>query len=60
MAYKILNKKVIHISPPNNLTDYQSRKIENAKKPVKMLKLIDKIKQQKFEINGKRVRLSYC
>ena len=59
MAYKIVDKKVIHISPPNNLTSYQSRKITNAKVPIKMLNLIDKIKQQRFEIDGKRIRISY-
>jgi len=59
MAYKIVNKKVVHISPPNNLTPYQSRKIENAKAPTKVLNLLDKMQQQRFEINGRRIRLSY-
>ena len=59
MAYKIVDKKVIHISPPNNLTSYQSRQITNAKTPTKMLNLISKMKQQRFEIDGKQIRISY-
>jgi len=59
MAYKIVNKRVVHISPPNNLTPYQSRKITNAKVPTKMLNLLDKMKRQRFEIDGRRVKVSF-
>ena len=59
MAYKIVDEKVVHISAPNNLTLYQSHQIENAKAPIKVLNLLDKMKQKKFEIDGREIRLSY-
>ena len=59
MAYKIVNKKVVHISPPNNLTSYQSKRIASAKAPIKMLDALAKMKQQQFKINGRRIKISF-
>ena len=44
MAYKIINNKVQNITPPNNLTVAQKRKILNAQPSQKMILLLDKIK----------------
>jgi len=59
MAYKIVNKKVVHISPPNNLSKYQSKKIEEAKVPLQMLNLLKKVKLEELDNYGQRVRISY-
>ena len=59
MAYKIVDKKVIHISPPNNLTKAQSKAIDEAKVPKQMLELLKKIKLETLDNNGQRIRISY-
>lgn len=59
MAYKIVDKKVVHISPPNNLSKYQSKKIEEAKVPPQMLHLLKKVKLEELDNYGQRVRISY-
>lgn len=59
MAYKIVDKKVIHISPPNNLSKTQSKKIEEAKVPLQMLNLLKKVKLEEVNNYGQRIRISY-
>jgi len=58
MAYKIVDKKVIHISPPNNLTKAQSKAIEEAEVPKQMLELLKKMKLETLDDNGQRVRIN--
>jgi len=59
MAYKIVDKKVVHISPPNNLSKTQSKKIEEAKVPPQMLNLLKKVKLEEVNNYGQRIRISY-
>jgi len=59
MAYKIVDKKVVHISPPNNLSKSQSKQIEEAKVPPQMLNLLKKVKLEELNNYGQRIRISY-
>ena len=59
MAYKIVDKKVLHISPPNNLTPSQSTEIEEAKVPKQMLDLLKKLKLETMDSSGQKIRISY-
>jgi len=59
MAYKIVDKKVVHISPPNNLSHSQSKKIEEAKVPPQMLNLLKKVKREELNNYGQRIRIIY-
>lgn len=60
MAYKILSdNKVIHITAPNNLTPYQSRKVENTKTPILMLNLVKQMRENKLKVNGRNIRITH-
>ncbi len=59
MAYKIVNNKVVHISPPNNLSKSQSKRIKESKVPTQMLNLLEKMRKKELEMNGRHIRLSY-
>lgn len=59
MAYKIVNNKIQHITPPNNLTLAQKRKILNAQPSKKMLQLLEKIQQISNQPISLNARLSH-